>query len=62
MTDDVNFSVYRLKIQPGGAEDEAAPYEFCKQEGIVGVGWGYNNAPFVGNDGLERIDAVPNAK
>lgn len=62
MANNIDFSVYRLKIQPGGAEDGVEPYEFCKQEGVVGVGWGYNNVPFVGDDGLGRIETIPNAE
>ena len=36
---EIDFTVYKLKIQPGAAEPETNPYEFCKQEGIIGVGW-----------------------
>lgn len=34
-----DFSVYAMKLQPGGAESSTDPYEFCREESIVGVGW-----------------------
>lgn len=34
-----DFTVYAMKLQPGGAEDWTDPFEFCREEGIIGVGW-----------------------
>lgn len=61
MSTNTNFSVYRLKIQPGGAKDGTDPYEFCKNGGIVGVGWGYNTNKFSEED-LNQIDTIPDVK
>ena len=58
MTTDIDYSVYRLKIQPGGAKDGTDPYEFCKNEGIVGIGWGYNNVPFSDGDDLDDVAEI----
>ena len=58
MTTDIDYSVYRLKIQPGGAKDGTDPYEFCKDEGIVGIGWGYNNVPFSDGDDLDDVAEI----
>lgn len=35
----VDFDVYAMKLQPGDADDGTNPYEFCKQEEVIGVGW-----------------------
>lgn len=36
---DHNFTVYAMKLQPGGAGSSTDPYGFCRDESIVGVGW-----------------------
>lgn len=34
----MDFDVYRMRINPNGAENDANPLEFCKDEKIVGLG------------------------
>lgn len=46
MINESGETVYRLKIQPGGTDKSATPYDFCKEEGIIGIGWGYNHSRF----------------
>jgi len=36
---EMDFTVYAMKLQPGGAAPSTEPYEFCREESIVGVGW-----------------------
>jgi len=62
VTSKTDFSVYRLKIQPGGAKDGTDPYEFCKDEGVVGIGWGYNDVPFTDEDDLGRVESLPSVE
>ncbi|MFC7139774.1 hypothetical protein ACFQMA_07975 [Halosimplex aquaticum] len=62
MSSETDFSVYRLKIQPGGAIETANPYEFCKGEGIVGVGWGYNPAVLLEDGEIEKVDEMPDTE
>jgi hypothetical protein len=40
---DVDFSVYGMKLNPGAADPGSNPYEFCKSESVVGVGWSLAN-------------------
>ncbi|WP_439028074.1 hypothetical protein [Haloarchaeobius sp. DT45] len=49
---DTDFSVYGMKLQPGAAEAGTDPFEFCKQEGVVGVGWGLDRRQF---DTLDEV-------
>jgi len=35
----LDFTVYAIKLQPGGAEEGTDPFGFCREEEIVGVGW-----------------------
>lgn len=60
MSSDTDFSVYRLKIQPGGAAEATNPYEFCKDEEVIGIGWGYNPLTLIEDGDLEPIDGIPN--
>jgi hypothetical protein len=52
---DLDFSVYAMKLQPGGAEESTNPYEFCRNEGVIGVGW----KP--GDETYETVDEVHQA-
>lgn len=36
---DLDFTVYAMKLQPGGADPSTDPYGFCRGESVVGVGW-----------------------
>lgn len=57
MGTNTNVSVYRLKIQPGGAKRGTDPYEFCKNDEILGIGWGYNTDQF-SEKYLNQIDTI----
>ena len=37
---DTDFDVYGMKLQPGDADDDVDVFDFCREEGVVGVGWG----------------------
>lgn len=37
---DTDFNVYGMKLQPRGADGDIDTFGFCRNEGIVGVGWG----------------------
>lgn len=50
---DLDFSVYGMKLNPGDADAESEPFDFCKRESIVGVGWSLNN-----EEDYERIEEV----
>ncbi|WP_440009017.1 hypothetical protein [Halomicrococcus sp. SG-WS-1] len=50
---DLDFSVYGMKLNPGAADPESEPFDFCKRESIVGVGWSLNN-----EKDYERIEEV----
>jgi len=39
----MDFSVYGMKLHPGDADAGSKPFEFCKRESIVGVGWSLDN-------------------
>ena len=45
-------TIWALKIQPGAAESDTNPYEFCKNHvpAIIGIGWGLNE----GYQGVEE--------
>lgn len=43
---ELNFTVYAMKLQPGGAESSTEPCEFCRSESIVGVGWKAGEGPY----------------
>ncbi|WP_276302556.1 hypothetical protein [Halorussus lipolyticus] len=32
------FNVYKMRLKPGSADDDATPFKFCKEKEIVGVG------------------------
>lgn len=34
----MSFNVYKMRLSPGDADEDAAPFEFCREENIVGVG------------------------
>lgn len=34
----MDFNVYKMRLHPGAADDDATPFEFCKEKRIVGVG------------------------
>jgi len=60
MDSDVDFSVYRLKIQPGGAAEDADSYQFCKTERVVGIGWGYNPQRLLDAGSIDAVDKIQN--
>lgn len=39
-------AIWTMKLQPGGADDDADPYNFCKthEPPIVGIGWGLSQS------------------
>lgn len=34
----MSFTVYKMRLSPGSADDDACPFEFCREKEIVGVG------------------------
>jgi len=34
----MGFTVYKMRLSPGDADDDATPFEFCREEKIIGVG------------------------
>lgn len=41
-----DFTVYAMKLQPGGADPSTDPFGFCRNESIVGTGWKAGEGPF----------------
>lgn len=39
MSEETSFTVYAMKLQPGGADPDTNPFAFCRSEEIIGVGW-----------------------
>lgn len=52
---ELDFTVYSMKLQPGGAAPSTDPYGFCREESIVGVGWKAGEGPF------ETVEEIHNA-